>query len=81
MKFWNKSKEYRKTWTKAEPKRIWSTMPNGSSAAFPEWQPTAQMKRWCQMQSSKGRFYFDYPLGSWYFEYEKDATWFLLNWS
>lgn len=82
MKYWNKSKKTRlEHWTAVERPVTWWYGANNSRAAFPEAQRIEEMKYWCQMQSSTGRFYFKDRGTTWWFERSKDAMWFLLNWS
>jgi hypothetical protein len=67
MKFWNKSKEVRKRcWYKVNIKI--------SHFAYVE------IKRWCQHQSSNGKFYFTFTFEPWYFEKHSDAVLFSLKW-
>lgn len=70
MKFWNKDKHIRRRlWTKVlRPKNLYHI---GDS----------ELKKWCQQQTSKGKFYVYYGTDTWYFENKEDATWFLLRWS
>lgn len=94
MKFYNRQPKLRDTWTKVKlPKaRIeytTSTFANGYTAHWPVISPMQvlrgysaeyqHLKYWCQQQPG-GRFYQD-KLGTWYFEREQDASWFLLKWS
>lgn len=78
MKYWNKSKKYRETWTKVDGPSHWKS---------------EEAKRWCQLNGSSNRFFFrlDFPLAimsisrdfywPWYFENAQDATAFRLVWS
>jgi hypothetical protein len=79
MKFYNKKKEYRNTWTQVEG---------------PAFSHRAEAKRWCQQYGSTGRFYFPelsnvrgfggFSLKKgrkWYFENPQDALVFALVWS
>lgn len=66
MKYWNKERS-RKNWHRVVPDR-W----------YPKYQE-AKLKRWCQLQSSKGRFYID-DYSVWYFEQQQDAVLFMLKW-
>ena len=82
MKYWNKSKKTRLAhWTAVERPIKWWRGANGTWVAFPEAQRIEEMKYWCQMQSSTGRFYFKERETTWWFERSKDATWFLLYWA
>ncbi len=82
MKFFNRKKEYRDTWTTVEG---------------PAYYQRAELKRWCQQHPSTGRFYFGpfyFPRGAfyvedkpdivrpwpWYFEDPQDALAFKLVW-
>lgn len=80
MKYYNKNKEYRKTWTIIDG---------------PPYYLRNKAKMWCQQNPSKGRFYFgipdfEYNMGSkelfsisfwpWYFENSEDALAFKLVW-
>lgn len=69
MKFWNKDKEVRrKHWTRVQrPKNLYNI-------------GDQELKRWCQLQASSGKFYCYYGTDTWYFEKPEDATWFLLKW-
>jgi lipopolysaccharide/colanic/teichoic acid biosynthesis glycosyltransferase len=68
MKYWNKDKHVRQRhWTKVTRK--------------PGIAGNQEIKRWCQLQSSTGRFYFYYGSNSWWFEHDADATLFVLRWS
>ena len=81
MKYWNKSKKTReRCWTRVQRRVKESTGWNGTVVVYPELQREDEMKLWCQKQSSNGRFYFSAGNPNWYFEDEKDATWFLLKW-
>lgn len=67
MKYWNKDKDVRqRCWVKVYRKP-------GST--------NAEIKRWCQLQSSKGKFYYYYAGNSWWFEDSEDAILFVLKWS
>lgn len=79
MKFYNKKKEYRNTWTKVEG---------------PAYFLRDAAKVWCQRYESNGRFYFGKPAYSidveipfiqiswlWYFENKEDAVIFKLVWT
>ena len=69
MKYWNKDKKIRQQyWTKVVHEKY--TMV--STYDF--------LKRWCQLQSSTGKFYNYYGSNTWWFERPEDATWFALNW-
>jgi hypothetical protein len=80
MKFCNKKKEYRKTWTIIDGPPFYLKEP---------------AKQWCQQNPSNGRFYFgipifDYSAGNkelhrienwpWYFENSQDALAFKIVW-
>ena len=81
MKYWNKSKKTReKCWTRVQRRVKVSKGLYGIDDVLLEFQREDEMKRWCQKQSSNGRFYFSAGNPNWYFEDEKDATWFLLKW-
>lgn len=68
MKFWNKDKDTRRThWTRVSPGR--------------RWIDDAEAKRWCQQQTSSGKFYKYYGTDTWWFEHEQDATMFMLKWA
>jgi hypothetical protein len=80
LKYWNKSKKYRDTWTAVEG---------------PAYFNRAEVKRWCQLNGSSDRFYFGpyyfkkkvpgFPIMKdpwlWYFENSEDALAFSLIWS
>ncbi len=78
MKYYNKKKEYRNTWTIVDGPPVYRA---------------AEVKRWCQLNGSKDRFYFmlNTPLSfnhgerrprwPWYFENPQDAVAFKLVWS
>lgn len=78
MKFYNKKKEYRNTWITVDGPVNWRT---------------TEVKRWCQQNGSRDRFYFNInyprhydhgesrPYWPWYFENAQDATAFRLMWS
>lgn len=68
MKFWNKDKDIRR--------RCWTKI-NRSQGANTD----TEVRRWCQLQSSNGKFYHYYGNNSWWFERPEDATWFALNWA
>ena len=83
MKFWNKDKEIRKRcWTKVpRPRRTAQWQLVGGKATFTHDIPSDELKRWCQQQSSTGKFYYYYGADSWWFENPHDATHFLLRWA
>ena len=67
MKFYNKKSKLRETWTKVE---------------VTGYINRPELKRWCQNQPNKSRFffrYFDYS-SPWYFEDPEDAVYFKLRW-
>ena len=67
MKYWNKDKEVRRRcWTRV------TKVPGKSS--------TQEVKRWCQHQTSTGKFYYYYGSDSWWFELSDDALAFKLRW-
>ena len=78
MKYYNKKKEYRNTWTIVDGPRA---------------HKAAEVKRWCQLNGSTDRFYFTLnnympfdhgesrPHWPWHFENPQDATAFKLIWS
>lgn len=70
MKYWNKDKEIRRQcWTKVNrPKQLYQI---GDS----------ELKRWCQLQTSTGKFYVYYGSDTWWFEKSEDAVMFALRWS
>lgn len=68
VKFWNKDKDVRK--------RCWTSVPTVVGKHSKQ-----EMKRWCQLQSSKGKFYYYYGTPTWWFENPEDATMFLMKWS
>ena len=80
MKYWNKSKKYRESWTVISDIDPYTEM---------------EAKRWCQLHESNGRFFFTEKLTyriaddlktvianprRWYFENAQDATVFKLVW-
>lgn len=68
MKYWNKSRKYRDTWTMV-------VMDNHH---ITNWE---HLKHWCQNNSSKFRFYSGaYMRNIWYFENPEDALVFKLVW-
>lgn len=71
MKYWNKDKEIRRRlWTRISfPRNLYHLGGYG------------ELKRWCQQQSSDGKFYVYYGSDTWWFEREDDASWFVLRWS
>lgn len=69
MKYWNKDKDIRR--------RCWTKVKRSSSFEI----GNREMKRWCQQQSSKGKFYYYYGSPNWWFERAEDATMFVLRWS
>lgn len=87
MKYWNKDKEIRKRhWIKvdrAPKKNNMLTAVPGGWARWPHIEPlnsTNEIKRWCQQQSSTGKFYHYYGTTAWWFEHEDDALLFKLRW-
>lgn len=70
MKYWNKDKNIRRRcWTKIDrPKNLYHI-------------GDAELKRWCQQQPSRGKFYVYYGTDTWWFEDPKDAELFVLRWS
>lgn len=70
MKYWNKDKEVRRRcWTKiSRPKNLYHI-------------GDQELKRWCQQQSSDGKFYVYYGTDTWWFERSEDAVLFALRWS
>lgn len=68
MKYWNKDKNVRQ--------RCWTQI-----VVKPNSQGYAAMKRWCQQQSSSGKFYKYYGTETWWFERAEDATLFALRWA
>lgn len=68
MKFWNKDKDVRR--------RCWTKV-----TRTPSRHSNQEMKRWCQLQSSKGKFYYYYGSPNWWFERSEDAVMFSLRWS
>lgn len=67
MKYWNKDKDVRRRcWTKIEI--------DHAEHRYND------MKRWCQLQPSTGKFYKYYGSNTWWFENSKDATWFAMRW-
>jgi hypothetical protein len=85
MKYWNKDVRIR-CWTKVKRPLSWtkSKAPKSSlwakaRIAFPELQP--DIKRWCQQQPSKGKFYFYHASEYIWFEKPEDAVLFLMKWS
>jgi hypothetical protein len=83
MKYWNKDKETRRThWTKVSHPRKYVLMSlPGGWARMPSDVSTQELKRWCQLQPSTGKFYHYYGADSWWFERPEDATFFVLRWS
>lgn len=72
MKYWNRRKHVReRCWISVN----WPTTSTGLSV------PGVVLKRWCQRQSSTGKFYIDYNQFRVWFERSEDAAWFVLNWS
>ena len=69
MKYWNKDKDVRR--------RCWTCVsrPRAISSRYTE------IKRWCQQQSSTGKFYVYYGIDAWWFEKKEDAVMFTLRWS
>lgn len=69
MKYWNKDKTIRKRlWTKVNrPKNLYHIT-------------DATLKKWCQGNNSKGKFYVYYGTDTWWFEHAEDATAFILTW-
>ena len=68
MKYWNKQKRYRSTWTVVKIYKI---------TYSPTWDA---MKLWCQLNESKSRFYSaPYAPFIWYFENANDALVFKLT--
>lgn len=43
--------------------------------------PSAKVKRWCQLQTSKGRVYNRPCLNEWHFEFSEDALIFKMVWA
>lgn len=70
MKYWNKDKEIRR--------RCWTRIPRPKNLYHIGDQ---ELKRWCQQQSSTGKFYVYYGTDTWWFERPEDASWFALKWS
>lgn len=70
MKYWNKDKDIRRRcWTKiSRPKNLYHVRDQA-------------LKRWCQQQSSTGKFYVYYGTDTWWFERSEDAMMFALRWS
>ena len=67
MKYWNKDKEVRRRcWTKI-------SKPNNVS--------NQELKRWCQNQTSNGKFYYYYGTDTWWFQDHADAMMFILRWA
>lgn len=66
MKYCNKNKKYRLTWTTTKPPAIYKI---------------ASAKRWCQLNASPNKFYFHYTNTKWWFENAEDAVAFSLIWS
>jgi hypothetical protein len=67
MKYWNKDRDVRRVhWIPVAAPNVYSQ---------------DEAKRWCQLQESKGRFYFHYTNTRWWFEHERDAVHFAMKWS
>jgi hypothetical protein len=52
MKYWNRNKEYRKTWSSVE-------------IEFQDFKKINKLKRWCQQDASTGRFFIQTSNGPW----------------
>ena len=70
MKYWNKDKEIRQ--------RCWIKVSRSKNLYHIS---DAELKRWCQLQPSTGKFYVYYGTDTWWFEKSKDASWFILKWA
>ncbi len=86
MKYWNKDKDVRqRCWTKvtlSNKTKIQQVVKNGwVQMQVDVAAPVSEIKRWCQLQGSTGKFYTYFGADSWWFENEQDATMFLLKWS
>lgn len=68
MKYWNKDKDVRQ--------RCWISVNR-----TPGTSSNQEIKRWCQQQPSKGKFYFYYGSKNWWFEKSEDAVIFLMRWA
>ena len=68
MKYWNKDKHVRQ--------RCWVKVVVGPNSVGDQ-----GLKRWCQQQPSKGKFYKYYGSNAWWFEHSGDAVLFSLRWS
>jgi hypothetical protein len=68
MKYWNKDRDIRR--------RCWARVVRARGAT-----PDSEVKRWCQQQSSTGKFYFYYGTDTWWFERSEDAVLFTLRWA
>lgn len=68
MKYWNKDKDIRQ--------RCWTKVVVGPNTVGDN-----VLTRWCQQQSSNGKFYKYYGSSTWWFERSDDAVFFLLRWS
>lgn len=66
MKYWNKKKIERSSWSKVVV----------SSVDY-----NKERFLWCQRQPSTGRFYRYYGNFSWWFEHKEDAVMFALRWA
>ena len=68
MKYWNKKIQFKDAgW-------YMITLPDPTY----KWE---DLKVWCQQQQGRGKFYTGtYSRNVWYFELEKDASWFCLKW-
>jgi len=67
MKYWNKSKKYRKQqWYKVATVTKYDV---------------GGLKLWCQRQPGEGRFYYGTYTKIWWFEKMEDASWFVLKWA
>ena len=82
MKYWNKDKQVRvRCWIQVTHPKKYSLMPvQGGWARFNADVPTTELKRWCQLQHSPGKFYHSYGTDSWWFEKHEDAMLFSLRW-